>query len=121
MSFQSKFQIKFLIVFAILLFPAFAFGQNPVSWSLESEAKGKTFKSEDKFQAKLKAKIDGEWHLYAVEQPEGGPFPTKITVAENLPFQLDGKTVSPNPITKFDSNFNIDTKFLPKKRNLICL
>lgn len=115
MSFQSKFQIKFLIVFAILLFPAFAFGQNPVSWSLESEAKGKTFKSEDKFQAKLKAKIEGEWHLYAVEQPEGGPFPTKITVAENLPFQLDGKTVSPNPITKFDPNFNIDTKFFAKE------
>jgi len=115
MSFQSKFQIKILIVFAILLFPAFAFGQNPVAWSLESEAKGKTFKPEDKFQAKLKAKIEGEWHLYAVEQPEGGPSPTKITVAENLPFQLDGKTVSPNPITKFDPNFNIDTKFFAKE------
>lgn len=115
MSFQSKFQIKFLIVFAILLFPILAFGQNPVSWSLESDAKGKTYKSEDKFQAKLKAKIEGEWHLYAVEQPEGGPFPTKITVAENLPFQLDGKTVSPNPVTKFDPNFNIDTKFFAKE------
>lgn len=115
MSFQNQFQVKFLIVFAFLLFPILAFGQNPVSWSLESDAKGKTLKAEEKFKAKLKAKIEGEWHLYAVEQPEGGPFPTKITVGENLPFRLDGKTESPAPITKFDPNFNIDTKFFAKE------
>lgn len=115
MSFQNQFQVKFLLFFAFLLFPILTFGQNPVSWSLESDAKGKTLKAEEKFKAKLKAKIEGEWHLYAVEQPEGGPFPTKITVAENLPFQLDGKTESPAPITRFDPNFNIDTKFFAKE------
>ncbi|MCD9187524.1 MAG: thioredoxin family protein [Pyrinomonadaceae bacterium] len=115
MSFQNQFQVKSLIFFAFLLFPVFVLGQNPVSWSLESDAKGKTLKAEEKFKAKLKAKIEGEWHLYAVEQPEGGPFPTKITVSENLPVQLDGKTESPAPITKFDPNFNIDTKFFAKE------
>nr|HQU84747.1 protein-disulfide reductase DsbD family protein [Pyrinomonadaceae bacterium] len=115
MSFYQKFQFKILLTFTFLLFPLLAFGQNPVSWSLESDAKGKTLKAEEKFKAKLKAKIEGEWHLYAVEQPDGGPFPTKITVAENLPFQLDGKTESPTPITKFDKNFNIDTKFFAKE------
>lgn len=115
MSFYQKFQFKILVTFTFLLFPLLAFGQNPVSWSLESDAKGKVLKAEEKFKAKLKAKIEGEWHLYAVEQPDGGPFPTKITVAENLPFQLDGKTESPTPITKFDKNFNIDTKFFAKE------
>lgn len=115
MSFYQRFIVKILIFPVIFLLPVFAFSQNPVSWSLESDAKGKNLKTEEKFKAKLKAKIEGNWYLYAVEQPEGGPFPTKITVAENLPFQLDGKTVSPEPITKFDPNFGIDTKFFAKE------
>lgn len=109
---RSKF--LYFIFPAILFFSIFASAQNPVSWSLESDAKGKTLKADEKFSAKLKATIEGEWHLYAVEQPTGGPFPTKITVAENLPFQLEGKTTSPEPITKFDPNFGIDTKFFAK-------
>lgn len=115
MSFYQRFAVKIFIFSVIFLLPVFASAQNPVAWSLESDAKGKTLKAEEKFKAKLKATIEGNWHLYAVEQPEGGPFPTKITVAENLPFQLDGKTVSPVPITRFDKNFGIDTKFFAKE------
>ena len=104
---------KFLyfVLSLVLLLPIVAFAQNPVSWSLESDAKGKSLKADEKFYAKLKAEIEGNWHLYAVEQPTGGPFPTNITIAENLPFAIDGKTSSPEPITKFDPNFQIDTKF----------
>ncbi len=110
---------KYLSYF--LLFLTFGFlssegaAQNPVSWSLESAAKGKSLKADESFDVKLKAEIEGEWHLYAVEQPGGGPFPTKITVAENTPFQLNGKIKSAEPITKFDPNFQIDTKFYAKK------
>ncbi len=117
MSFQFMIRNYFLyllIIAAFLIFPAASLAQNPVSWSLESEAKGKSLKSGEKFSAKLKAGIEGEWHLYAVEQTEGGPFPTQIKVAENLPFSIDGKTKSPAPITKFDPNFQIDTKFFQK-------
>jgi thiol:disulfide interchange protein len=105
---------KLFSVLIVLLFSFSAFAQNPISWSLESDAKGKTLKQNETFKAKLKAVIEGKWHLYAVEQPEGGPFPTKITIAENSPFQLDGKTSSPTPITKFEPLFNIDTKFFEK-------
>ncbi len=113
----KNFRLTTFIIFvaAIFTLPIISFAQNPVSWSLESDAKGKTLQTGEKFQAKLKAKIEGEWHLYAVEQPEGGPYPTKITVAENLPFELDGKIISPAPITKFDPNFEIDTKFFAEK------
>ena len=51
MSFQNQFQVKFLLFFAFLLFPILTLGQNPVSWSLESDAKGKTLKAEEKFKA----------------------------------------------------------------------
>ncbi len=100
------------VLFLFLSLPISA--QNPVSWSLESDAKGKVLKQNETFKAKLKAAIEGNWHLYAVEQPDGGPFPTLIKIAEHLPFQIDGKTTSPAPITKFDPNFKIDTKFFAK-------
>ncbi len=108
--------ITFIILLtAILILPLFSFAQNPVSWSLESGAKGKTLKAGEKIKARLEANIEGKWHLYAVEQPEGGPFPTKITIAENLPFAIEGNTSSPAPITRFDPNFNLDTKFFAEK------
>ncbi len=109
-----NFYLKSILILTVLFLPAFALAQNPVSWSLESDAKGKTLPSGARVKAKLKAAIEGEWNLYAVEQPEGGPFPTKITVPENLPFQIEGKPSSPAPITKFDPNFKIDTKFFSK-------
>jgi len=107
---------NYLLLFtAILILPLVTFAQNPVSWSLESDAKGKSLKPNETIKAKLKANIEGDWHLYAVEQPAGGPFPTKITIAENAPFQIEGKIESPAPITKFDPNFQIDTKFFAKQ------
>jgi thiol:disulfide interchange protein DsbD len=107
--------VRFSLFFLIVTLPIFALAQNPVSWSLESDAKGKTLSKDETFKVKLKAQIEGEWHLYAVEQPEGGPIPTKITIAENLPFQIKGKINSPAPIVKFDPNFKIDTKFFAEK------
>ncbi len=104
-----------IIVSALLILPVLTWAQSPVSWSLESVAKGKNLKKDEKITAKLKAVIEGNWHLYAVEQPAGGPFSTKITIAENKPFELYGKTASPAPITKFDSNFNLDTKYFAEK------
>ncbi len=109
-----NFYLKSFLILTVLFLPAVVLAQNPVSWSLESDAKGKTLKQNEAFKAKLKATIEGEWHLYAVEQPDGGPFPTKITIPENSLFQLDGKPNSPAPITRFDPNFNIDTKFFAK-------
>ncbi len=107
--------IRFCLLFFIFVFPVFVFAQNPVSWSLESDAKGKTLKKDETFKVKLKAQIEGEWHLYAVEQPDGGPIPTKITIGENSPFEIRGQISSPAPIVKFDPNFQIDTKFFAEK------
>lgn len=114
-------QIKYFIVssFLFFAFPAILFAQSPTKWSLASDAKGKTFKSGDAFKTELKAEIEEGWHLYAVEQPSGGPFPTRITVAEEAPFKIDGKIESPTPITQFDPNFQIETKFFDKQASFI--
>ncbi len=113
----QNFRLKIFIIFAFFFFGALAVfpsnvaAQNPVAWQLESNAKGKSLKAGEKFKAKLKAQIEDGWHLYAVEQPEGGPYPTRITINENSPFQLDGKaSSSAAPITKFEPTFQIETK-----------
>ncbi|HEV8157409.1 MAG TPA: cytochrome c biogenesis protein CcdA, partial [Pyrinomonadaceae bacterium] len=107
-------KLKFIIIF-LLVVPVVSLAQNPTKWSLESDAKGKTFRKDEIFKAKLKAEIEDGWHLYAVEQPEGGPFPTKITLADNAPFVIDGKIESANPIVKPDLNFLVDDKPLETK------
>ena len=109
--------LKLKIFFGILFFilPHAAFAQSPVSWSLESAAKGKIVKEGESFKADLKAQIEGNWHLYAVEQPEGGPFPTKIILPEESLFKIEGKINSSKPITKPDANFLVDEKPLETK------
>ena len=99
----------------LLLFAAAGFAQNPVSWSLESDAKGKTAENAKTFKVRLKAKIDEPWHLYAVEQPAGGPIPTTIIASAPEAFAIDGKIISPPPVKKFDENFKIETKFFLKE------
>ena len=109
---MSQFFRKIYIVIILLVFPVFIFAQNPAKWTLESKSKGKTFKAGENFKAKLKAEIEGDWHLYALEQPKGGPIATTIKTDE--PFKINGKIESPAPITEFDPNFKIDTKFYEK-------
>lgn len=107
-------QLKFILLLLFAL-PVISYAQNPTKWTLESDAKGKTLKKDETFKAKLKAEIETGWHLYAIEQPEGGPSPTRITIAENSPFAIEGKIESSKPITKLDPNFQIETKSFEKE------
>lgn len=106
----GRFRFLRLWLVVLLFLPTFVSGQNPVFWSLESDAQGKSLEKNEKFKAKVRAQIEGEWYLYAIEQPEGGPLPTRITIDEKSPFQIEGKIASPAPIIKFDPNFQIETK-----------
>ena len=105
--------VLFLTAVTILfLTSGLARAQNPVSWQLGTDAKSKTLKAGEKFKATLKASIEGEWHMYALDQPEGeGPRRTKITLADDKPFKLAGKITSQPAVSKFDPNFNITSKF----------
>lgn len=97
-----------------LLFSSAVFSQNPAKWKLDSEAKGKTLKQGENFKASLKAEIEDGWHLYALEQPAGGPIATTIKISDDRSFKINGDIKTPKPIVKADPNFNIDTKFYEK-------
>ena len=128
----SRFRPKIFIILFIAFFalPAVSFAQNPASknpalWSLESDAKGKTVKEGENFTAKLKAAIEDGWHLYALEQPAGGPIATTIKAADGTPFGIDGKIETAKPIVKLDQNFKdandnpLETKFYEKSAEFV--
>ena len=103
---RSLFSSLFLIsAFAITIC-----AQNPAKWSLTSPDSEKTLVAGDNIKASLNALIDPGWHLYALEQPEGGPIPTTIKITDGKPFELAGTIVSPKAIVEPDPNFIVDDK-----------
>ena len=98
------------IFLVIILLSTAVFAQNPASWSLTHEPNVKELTKGDLLQAILKATIEEGWHLYALEQPPGGPFATTISVSEGKPFEINGKITSSKPIFKADNNFIINGK-----------
>ena len=103
------------ILLAVVLFSAAVFAQNPSKWNLWSDAKGKSLKAGEVFTVELKAEIESGWHLYALEQPVGGPVATTIKVTEGRSFEIAGKIESPKPTIKADPNFPVDGKPLETK------
>ena len=98
-----------LVIFSSLAISIFAQDINPIRWSLKSE--NQTVKAGATFNVQLTATIDAGWHLYSLEQPEGGPIPTRISVPGNQKFKLAGDIETPQPLVVFDPNFNLETQF----------
>src|SRR5689334_3269969 len=95
------------LVFGI---PLMAEAQNPVHWSIGLTDKD-TIQASQIFDVELIAEIDPTWHLYAINQPPGGPVPLEIGVAAGRTFGLAGEIGSWLPKTGLDPNFNLETLF----------
>src|SRR5574341_201138 len=92
-----------LFAFLFVITPAFAQGLNPVSISAkldETQLKpGQTAK------LLVTAKIEPNWHLYALTQPPP-PRAAKITIDESGAFKADGSVQQPKPKVYQDPNFS---------------
>src|ERR1044071_6064536 len=110
MKFRS---IKILALVSFLASAAFA--QNPSKWSLSTEPSSGAVKNGSHVAAELKAEIEDGWHLYALDQPKGGPIPTTIKIFEGSPFTIVGDISAPVPTKKSDANFVVDGKPLETK------
>lgn len=97
-------------IFIFLLFSSAIFAQNPTKWGLESDVNGKQIKAGDVFRITLRAEIEPGWHLYALDQPTGGPIATTIKSSDGTKFEISGEIVSPRPKVEPDPNFIIDGK-----------
>src|ERR1044071_508968 len=89
----------------LLTLAAAVSAQTPAKWSLSAADQQKTLKKGETANVDLKADIDDGWHLYALDQPPGGPIATTIKVTEGSPFEIAGKINAPAPTVKPDPNF----------------
>jgi thiol:disulfide interchange protein len=90
--------------------PPEARAQDPIHWTLTFSSKDPVLPGK-RIDATLTAKIDKGWHLYALEEPAGGPLPTVIVVATPKPFALAGPIGVPPGTRAFDPNFNLETEY----------
>ena len=83
----------------------------PIAWQLTVKDRAVTVKPGAVFNARLSARIEEGWHLYALDQLEGGPIPTRITGPPEQNFELTGSIESPAPLKTRDENFDLETEY----------
>lgn len=84
---------------------------NPVEWSARVKKGPSPLKPGSIFTVLVTATIADGWHLYSMDQMEGGPTPTWIIVPDSQPFTLKGRVKEPQPTVEFDANFNLETRY----------
>jgi thiol:disulfide interchange protein DsbD len=104
---MRKLYINLFLILIVL--PLAGWAQDPTKWSLASDAGGKQLKTGESVDAVLTTTIEPGWHLYALDQPDGGPIATTIKVAEGRPFEL-AKVVSETPKSQPDPLFVVAGK-----------
>lgn len=112
------------LTFLVLVLPVLGFAQNPTKWRLSAPARMDNTE-ENGVRAErgqpllvylgLKVEIEPGWRLYALNQPDGGPIATKITIPEDQPYTLHGEIRADKAKSKPDPNFIIDGKPLVTK------
>lgn len=100
---------KFIITALIILFSSSTFCQvlHPVKWSY-----GIKRINRNEAIVYMKASIDDGWHIYSVNQADGGPVRTSFIFTPSKDYQLLGEIAEPKPITKFEDAFNMNVKYL---------
>lgn len=88
--------------------PGGAMSQDPVNWTAEideeSLAPGGTV------TVAVRATIDPGWYIYSITQGEGGPVPSRISLAAEQPFTQAGDVKGSEPRVKFDQNFSMEVE-----------
>lgn len=79
---------------------------HPVHWSYGAKRAGK-----DEALILLKATIDEGWHIYSVNQEDGGPVKTAFIFSPGRDYELVGTVIEPKPVVKFETTFNVNVKY----------
>jgi hypothetical protein len=100
---------RILNVLLLVAMPAVAKAQphRPVTWVVSSNAAGIAGRSANVI---LTAKIDKDWHVYALSQKPGGPKALEISLAPNANASFASPIIGPKPDTKFDKEFGMVTQ-----------
>lgn len=98
-----------LIATVLLSSGAGAASKSPVQWHLKS-APNKPVKAGAKFNVTITGMPDPGWHLYALEEPQGGPIATEVSLTEGDPADLlrveeSKPKMLPDPVTQKPAGF----------------
>lgn len=99
----------------MMLSPFFIQAQmlDPVSYTV-TEAPEEV-KSGESFTITVQADIEGDWHLYSVNNnPDAGPYPTQFSSA-NKDLTITGEIEETEPAIEMDPNFNTELGWHSKK------
>jgi DsbC/DsbD-like thiol-disulfide interchange protein len=110
----GRLQIKAIALTWLAASAMAAGAEDPVDWSGRMAVE-KPLMRGARFTVELEAHIQPGWHLYALDQPEGGPIATEISLPAGQQFLFAGTIVAPKPHTVFDSNFNMRVGFYLQK------
>lgn len=99
---------KLLVLVSVLMIGAGAFAQieSPVKWAYAAKRISPT-----EAVVFLRATIDEGWHIYSVNQKDGGPIKTSFEFTPAKDYVLVGKPSEPKPVTKFEKSFNMDVLY----------
>lgn len=79
---------------------------NPVKWSYAAKLGAGGVAT-----IYLKADIEEGWHIYSLNQKEGGPQKTSFTFAKSADYVLVGKAMEPKATVKFEPAFDMNVHF----------
>ena len=79
----------------------------PVHWRIAASPRA-AVKPGGKFEVTVAGAIDPGWHLYALDEPAGGPIATEVSLAEGDPAEVLRVTGS-KPIVARDASFGMET------------
>jgi hypothetical protein len=81
----------------------------PVKWSYGCKSTGP-----NEAVLFIKATIDDGWHIYSVNQKDGGPVKTSFAFVPSGDYTLNGKVTEPKPITKYEKSFGINVNYFAR-------
>jgi thiol:disulfide interchange protein DsbD len=120
LRFTARQSGRFVALFAMIITAhglAFAAhsADNPIEWSARVKKNAAPLKPGSIFTLWVTATIDNGWHLYSMDQMEGGPAPTWLIVPDGQPFALNEEVKEPEPSVEFDPNFNLETRYFENR------
>ncbi len=107
----------FAVIAFISLFVGTTFAQDPVNWKFKIEDKGN-----GEIELVANAAISAGWHLYDTQIPDGGPYPTGISIDEVKGATAVGKFHATTKVHKeFDKVFEMEIGFFEKSATFVQL
>ena len=102
-----KTSIKPIVFLSLLIGIGYSQFQNPVTVSATSE---NSVRPGEVAYIQVEARMDDEWHIYALENAGEGPVASRIKVNGDI-VEKQGLIEHREPIEKFDEGFGVNTRF----------